>query len=154
MAAGNVPESEAVAVARWRKMQLAARSSIAISRDMQAMRTMVGHAGIPMTTDDMERQIQAEQRASHRGVIMPESRFRLVWDGMQVVLLLYVALVVPFRFGFSAVAAPGSVGWWWEIFVDLYVACSRLWRARTHRPLHPTHRCAWRGLGTLWGTCS
>jgi hypothetical protein len=51
---------------------------------------------------------------------MPDTTFRFVWDTLQVVLLLYVALIVPYRFGFSVVATVGSTSWWWEAFVDLY----------------------------------
>jgi hypothetical protein len=106
----------------WKQLRVMSRTTIAISNDLKALRCMVGNFGedsVGRSTSEIERQIYADQVSSQRGVIMPDARFRLFWDVMQVLLLVYVALVVPFRFGFSASAAPLSFAWWWEVFVDL-----------------------------------
>ena len=53
-------------------------------------------------------------------MILPENNFKLGWDLAQVVVLLYVATVVPLRIGFDAEASFLSAGWWVELFVDIY----------------------------------
>ena len=57
----------------------------------------------------------------------PESRFSIVWDLLQLVMLLYVTVMVPLRSGFvdrlgdSLIEVPvGSVGWWADLVVDIY----------------------------------
>jgi hypothetical protein len=49
-----------------------------------------------------------------------ESRFSACWDLLQVVLLSYVSVAVPYQTGFDVSADTGSGLWWWELFVDLY----------------------------------
>lgn len=47
-------------------------------------------------------------------------KFRQMWDLVQVFILFYVALVVPFRIGFSSDATVYSAVFWWELLVDCY----------------------------------
>eukprot|EP01043_Picozoa_sp_COSAG02_P029200 COSAG02_NODE_1806_length_10867_cov_7.575130_5_plen_748_part_01 len=47
-------------------------------------------------------------------------QFRHAWDLLQIVMLFYVALVVPFRIGFDEEAKPSHWIFWWEVLVDLY----------------------------------
>ena len=74
------------------------------------------------TIEETEARLEAERHAS-RGkwyVILPENNFKMGWDLAQVVVLLYVATVVPLRIGFDAEASFLSAGWWVELFVDIY----------------------------------
>jgi len=43
----------------------------------------------------------------HVWQIDPHGRFKHWWDGMLVVLCLYVSLVVPYRIGFQIEMCPG-----------------------------------------------
>jgi len=52
--------------------------------------------------------------------IHPEGQFRKIWDMVQSMLLIYVAVSVPFRLGFSVETVVLTGDWWWELFVDLY----------------------------------
>ena len=47
-------------------------------------------------------------------------QFRQSWDVAQVFIIIYVALSVPFRIGFSREAVPFSAVFWWEVAVDVY----------------------------------
>lgn len=47
-------------------------------------------------------------------------RFRRGWDLMQIFMLFYVAIAVPFRIGFHRPAQLGSAGFIWEVCVDIY----------------------------------
>jgi hypothetical protein len=52
-----------------------------------------------------------------------DGKFRRAWDAVQVLLLLYVAVMVPLRTGFDesgAMVAPLTPLWWVELVVDLY----------------------------------
>jgi hypothetical protein len=49
-----------------------------------------------------------------------ESSFSAVWDLMQVVLLVYVCISVPYQTGFDLDTDVGSLIWWWELWIDLY----------------------------------
>ena len=50
----------------------------------------------------------------------PASKFSLSWDLMQVVLLFYVLVSVPFALAFNLDADVGSTLWYWELFIDVY----------------------------------
>ena len=58
-------------------------------------------------------------RRNH-GTISPEDTFRLTWNIVQAVILVYVAVVVPFRIGFDINLEPFTGGWWFEAGVDLF----------------------------------
>ena len=52
-----------------------------------------------------------------------DGKFRRQWDVVQVLLLLYVAVMVPLRTGFDdrgLMMEPLSALWWMELMVDLY----------------------------------
>ena len=49
-----------------------------------------------------------------------DSNFSAFWDFMQVVLLAYVVVAVPYQTGFDVGAELGTGLWWWELFVDSY----------------------------------
>ena len=118
---GNATVAGGPSGKRWGVLRTVARSTFAISKDLKALKNMVGMvSGQSLTTQEMELKLLNDELSRQKGVIMPETTFRFIWDSLQVVLLLYVALIVPYRFGFSVVATGGSTSWWWEVFVDLY----------------------------------
>lgn len=61
-----------------------------------------------------------EELLNRRFFVGPEHRFRQFWDAMQVVLLFYVAFVIPLREGFDLQVEPWTVEFWWEVVVDCY----------------------------------
>ena len=61
-----------------------------------------------------------EELAHRRCLARPDSAFRQIWDGVQVVLLLYVAVVTPTRVGYDIPVPAYSGEFWWEAVVDLY----------------------------------
>jgi hypothetical protein len=63
--------------------------------------------------------------------IHPEGQFRKTWDFFQSFLLVYVAVMVPLRMGFSMEAEVGSFGWSIELFVDLYFIADIIFNFRT-----------------------
>ena len=50
----------------------------------------------------------------------PESDFRMKWDLAQFGLLVYIAIFVPWRIGFSQTATLWSFAFFVDLFVDLY----------------------------------
>ena len=50
----------------------------------------------------------------------PDSNFSAAWDLTQVVLLLYVAITVPLRAGFSLEVELWSLGFFVDMFIDIY----------------------------------
>jgi CRP-like cAMP-binding protein len=58
-------------------------------------------------------------------------KFRRIWDLMQIVMLFYVALAVPFRIGFQMPVGVGSAAFVWEIVVDLYFGADIVINFRT-----------------------
>lgn len=120
--AGNVSEEASnLAQKRWSTATTLVRSAVAVNRDVKALRNMVGTvARTSLTTEQMEAKLLNDELMGQNGVIMPDSIFKSVWDLLQVVLLLYVALVVPYRAGFSVPTVVWSSFWWFEVLVDIY----------------------------------
>jgi Ca2+-binding EF-hand superfamily protein len=50
----------------------------------------------------------------------PQANFRKVWDSVQVILLGYVALAVPYRTAFDIDIPLASQWWWIELCIDIY----------------------------------
>lgn len=79
----------------------------------------------------------AERRAKNRRCFFrPDGKggavhFRHAWDLVQIFMLCYVALVVPFRIGFDEEAQPSDRIFWWEVVVDLYFWLDILMNFRT-----------------------
>ena len=61
-----------------------------------------------------------------------QDKFRKLWDVVQVVLLVYVALMVPYRTGFQEDIDVGSTGFWFEVGVDLYATTPDITRTPPH----------------------
>jgi CRP-like cAMP-binding protein len=90
------------------------------------VRRVYGHdtdeLGDPSVADtDRRRQedIDAEM-STRRCLARPDSSARQAWDFVQVVLLFYVALMIPFRLGLEVYPGTWSFEWWWEAGVDTF----------------------------------
>ena len=71
--------------------------------------------------DERERRyMEAVDYMDEKGIIAPDSEFRHHWDLIQVPLLIYVGIAVPYRIGFSHDTAPGDFGFLVDVFVDLF----------------------------------
>ncbi len=71
----------------------------------------------PARTCSADGLAEAKQQA---WVLHPDHVYRKRWDMVQVVALLYVAILVPARTGFAIDLEPGSWTWWLELCVDVY----------------------------------
>ena len=70
--------------------------------------------------------------ARQAAVVHPsEGKFRKTWDFVQSFLLVYVAVMVPLRMGFSMEVEGGSAGWTVELIVDLYFIADIVFNFRT-----------------------
>ena len=56
----------------------------------------------------------------YSNIIDPEKWPRELFNFVQAVLLIYVAIIVPYRIGFDIDLEPFSSAWWWELVIDLY----------------------------------
>ena len=92
---------------------------------VQALKT------VSIETDREKRWQIAEVKLSRRTMCSPNSLLRKRWDIMQVFLLCYVALVVPYRIGFSDDAEISSFWFWFDVLVDLYFLCDIILSFRT-----------------------
>ena len=73
----------------------------------------------------------ATSRGKQVWFIHPEGKFRKTWDFVQSFLLLYVAVMVPLRLGFSMEAEVGTGGWMVELLVDMYFITDIAFNFRT-----------------------
>eukprot|EP01043_Picozoa_sp_COSAG02_P026946 COSAG02_NODE_1567_length_11900_cov_6.050250_11_plen_848_part_00 len=61
----------------------------------------------------------------------PQSAFRVVWDLVQVFLLLYLLIVLPVRLSFGIDVPFNSFGFWFDVCVDVYFFCDIFINFRT-----------------------
>lgn len=107
---------------KWHKARTAVSAQSKLTGQLLELRGLVGTAGGSATIEETE-ELLAREQLMQRGewyIIMPDSGFKMGWDLLQVVVLLYVAAVVPLRIGFETSSTPFSTLWWVEVFVDLY----------------------------------
>lgn len=64
-------------------------------------------------------EIEKEARA-RRCFVHPSDRFRVVWDLVQVFMLLYLLIILPLRLSFDIDVSFNSFGFWFDVVVDLY----------------------------------
>jgi hypothetical protein len=88
-------------------------------------------SGFQSMVGDMEAEVDLEEERQLRHqeailymedhfIISPDSEFRHRWDLLQVPLLIYVAIAIPYRIGFSHDTFPWEVMFIFDIFVDLF----------------------------------
>jgi hypothetical protein len=65
-------------------------------------------------------EMRAELKEVYPCMINPERWPRELWNFLQAFLLIYVAILVPYRIGFDIDVKLLTPGWWWELFVNLY----------------------------------
>mmetsp|Transcript_21766 Transcript_21766/g.41522 ORF Transcript_21766/g.41522 Transcript_21766/m.41522 type:complete len:997 (-) Transcript_21766:389-3379(-) len=63
--------------------------------------------------------------------IDPTDPFRISWDLLMMVLLLYITVVLPYRMAFDDEAAMHSAVWWWEVVIDVLFGVDILVNMRT-----------------------
>eukprot|EP01046_Picozoa_sp_COSAG06_P031131 COSAG06_NODE_3005_length_5969_cov_6.252300_2_plen_643_part_00 len=81
---------------------------------------------------DLEEAQRAELLADTRRCFLhPNRTFRTCWDVGIVVLLLYVAVLIPVRIGFFIEVEPGDVGFAMDVFVDMVFVLDILLNFRT-----------------------
>eukprot|EP01043_Picozoa_sp_COSAG02_P035665 COSAG02_NODE_2567_length_8517_cov_2.589570_4_plen_617_part_00 len=63
---------------------------------------------------------KARSEAVLAGMYLDDTRFRQTWDSAQIALLVYIAVLVPFRIGFDQNAEPGDLFFIFDVGVDVY----------------------------------
>ena len=63
---------------------------------------------------------EAQERLKDSRILDPDGGFRRQWDLAQMLLLVYVAFVVPYRLGFSHPVLLWSFWFWFDACVDVY----------------------------------
>lgn len=78
-------------------------------------------SGMKLETEKDRRLREAAENMSAAGMVLnPESNFRRRWDVMQLVLLTYVAVVVPFRVSFNVTLELWGFWFFFDLASDLY----------------------------------
>ena len=91
------------------------------SDEIQAWReTLVEHVVAKKENERDRRKRVAQAQLESSNLIDPEGKFRRRWDVLQMVLLVYVAILVPLRLGFEIEVPWLSAGFWVEFLVDVY----------------------------------
>lgn len=81
----------------------------------------LGATGLKLETDKERRMREAAEDMSASGVVLnPESTFRRRWDMIQLLLLIYVAIAVPFRVGFSVKLDLWTFWFFFDVSTDIY----------------------------------
>eukprot|EP01048_Picozoa_sp_COSAG05_P025934 COSAG05_NODE_6834_length_894_cov_1.275472_1_plen_227_part_01 len=62
----------------------------------------------------------AQEILAQSHLISPDSSFRKRWDILQIFLLVYVAVGVPYRLGFMVEVVLWQFWFWFDLFVDIY----------------------------------
>jgi hypothetical protein len=81
----------------------------------------LGDSGLKLESEK-ERKLRekAEDLSASGMVLNPDSRFRRKWDVLQLLLLAYVAIVVPFRVAFAVTLDLWSFWFFFDVGSDLY----------------------------------
>jgi hypothetical protein len=58
-------------------------------------------------------------------ILMPDNKYRMAWNVVTMILLLYTASFVPYRTSFIENASPGLVAWEWIVdalfVIDIFI---------------------------------
>lgn len=112
----------------------------AVDRSMSGMRDdMLKMFGEDI--DDDGQRLQVLERASVEALeqrlkekkcfVGPEHHYRQMWDLVQVFLLIYVAVTIPYREGYLQPVETLSATFWFEVVVDVYFICDIVFNFRT-----------------------
>eukprot|EP01052_Picozoa_sp_SAG31_P031834 SAG31_NODE_3420_length_4297_cov_4.123294_4_plen_306_part_00 len=84
------------------------------------------------TIDDVEDEgSMRNQQIRESNMINPTGSFRRTWDLVQAILLIYIAIVVPFRLGFDQPTKPWQVSFVLDILIDIYFWTDLIMNFRT-----------------------
>lgn len=83
---------------------------------------VLGHArGGKGATWSVLNDAEIEKEARARACFLhPSNRIRVVWDIIQVILLLYLLISLPLRLSFGLDVSFNSFGFWFDVAVDVY----------------------------------
>ena len=106
--------------AKWKIFQ-ASRSILGTMRTLHGTAVNGDEDQLKLTGDTMEDAALAKQLASQRCCFfVPDSPLRQKWDLLQVLMILYVGTLIPYREAFEVEVDAGSAAFWLDVVVDLY----------------------------------
>ncbi len=116
---------------RKHKFVLAVDADDAVSSGMstEALRSALvscayaklGDSGLKLESEKEKRLREKGEDLSASGMVLnPDSRFRRKWDVLQLLLLAYVAIAVPFRVAFGVTLDLWSLSFFFDVASDLY----------------------------------
>ena len=105
----------------WRKLQAKAVGASRIIRHFSELSNSIGMFG---ATRRIAVEID-EEIEPLPFILMPDSRLRMFWNIVTLLLLLYTATFVPYRTSFIDISPPGLDAWEWAVnalfMVDIVV---------------------------------
>ena len=75
--------------------------------------------GSTAEADDAEYEAEMANRARCCGLLHPETSISMVYDSWQMICLIYLLLVLPWRIAFEEVPKSGEISLYMDIIVDL-----------------------------------
>lgn len=101
----------------WKKLKRAYTAKKVLKQELEDTQQVFGKTQEAVANEEAKSRL----RLKRAFILNPDSRFRRTWDILQTFILLYVAVMVPYRVGFKA-SAEGPI-YWVELLQDLYFVC-------------------------------
>lgn len=106
--------------AKWKIFQ-ASRSILGTMRTLHGTAVSGDEDQVKLTGDTMEDAALARQLARQRCCFfVPDSPLRQKWDLIQMLMIMYVGILIPYREAFDVEIDAGSTAFWLDVVVDLY----------------------------------
>ena len=110
---------------KWSKARMFVRTGLKMRENLDDLRSILGQQQANRTikagSDGLFTTDASGAERPTRCIVHPNGSVVSWWDISQVILLLYVAVMVPLRLGFALKPnEPGSMNWWIELLSDLY----------------------------------
>jgi len=125
------PEAQRRSSKPWETLRVAVRSVVGLKRVEDDLRVFGAKHEDGETQDPDDPRYRCETRRPHRWyILMPNNRFRRMWEVLIILLLLYVVVAVPFRVCFDTEASGGALLLDWvvdalfilDVFINFFCA--------------------------------
>lgn len=99
----------------WGKVRMATRTMTALNKVKLEIKTVGKELKVG---DNFEEEIKAKVKKKWF-ILLPKSRFRRIWEGLIVILLMYIMIAVPIRVGFDVSITSEHPIFYFDIVIDL-----------------------------------